>query len=162
MKKPTKQGTETLTEVKIMQFLEKNYADKIKKHSKRITGRCYQDILYSHAEEFCCLSKAVKEGYQSSGYFCPTVFAICDYSPPRPDRGNTWYSVYYIYPRKIGKKVIYYPSRLYIPAFMSHRKNGIWGFSSGAIGSSRLLDATDHVFTTLEKMGGQYIQIGCI
>lgn len=92
------------------------------------------------------------------------VFAICCKEPKNLDSGYHHFSVYYIteegrasrfwisdeaFAKKLGAKV--------------NKNRSAWlpyiTWVSGAIGMSRLLDATDSLFTALKRISGIYTQI---
>jgi hypothetical protein len=86
-----------------------------------------------------------------------SVFAVCDKFPSRGlDYGKHYYSIYYV--NKAG-----IVCHFWFPPFMDEQNRSLsipkYGFSSGVIGMSRLLDATDHLFRRLEEMGGTYVQL---
>jgi hypothetical protein len=95
-----------------------------------------------------------------------TVKAVCDKEPRGDlDTGRHYYSVYYT--NRKGHVLRMYPAGgnlrfAHIFGFGKYTKDRsipYWVFSSGAIGMSRLLDATDSLFARLKDMGGCYAQI---
>lgn len=91
------------------------------------------------------------------------VFAICEKEPRgNLDTGNHYYSVFYTKENKV--------IRLWLNEFTKTLGGKLQSSNysiphcvwySGAIGMSRLLDATDGIFTFLKSIGGCYCQLDC-
>jgi len=93
-----------------------------------------------------------------------SVFAVCNKAPSKLDRGSHHYTIYYTTP---GGHVEYFwmgKFMLYMRASENKSSSGLryLTFSSRAIGMSRVLDATDGVFSFLKRIGGCYAQIDVI
>jgi len=91
-----------------------------------------------------------------------SVFAVCDkYPPGNLDTGSHHFSIYYI--TKEGKTCCFWagPFMEKLGANKNKMESGLkyFTFRSGVIGMSRVLDATDGVFTYLRSIGGCYAQI---
>ncbi|MCP4651109.1 MAG: hypothetical protein GY853_13670 [PVC group bacterium] len=89
------------------------------------------------------------------------VYAVCDKEPRgNLDSGNHYFSVFYV---KNNQSVCFWCNDLMRAFCCKENKNGSglrkWTFYSGAIGMSRILDATDPLFNFLKSMGGCYAQI---
>lgn len=93
-----------------------------------------------------------------------SVFAVCEKQPRNLDSGKHYYSVYYV--NEEGKTERFWPYEFAVLVGMDEQNKDRampkWVFSSRAIGMSRLLDATDGLFSFLKKLGGCYAQIDCI
>jgi hypothetical protein len=93
-----------------------------------------------------------------------SVFAICQKSPKgNLDTGRHYYSVHFVNKLGILDKVWGYDFYSVIGQESQDRDRSLdkYIFGSGAIGMSRLLDATDGLFSTLRGLGGCYVQIDC-
>lgn len=94
-----------------------------------------------------------------------SVYATCDRQPRgNLDSGRHYYSIY-------STSVKGQIERLNLSVFSlllggtenkRHRDLHYWIFESSAIGMSRLLDATNGVFTFLKSIGGCYTQLDCL
>lgn len=125
---------------------------------------------YTTAREKKSISKATEEDYENlAGQIYQVnknllegkdIFAIVEKEPQNLDRGKHYFSICYIESDKI-KKVCggnLYPligqtkqeKFRYLPPYL---------FDSGAIGMSRLLDATDTFFCILKRITGTYAQL---
>ena len=91
------------------------------------------------------------------------LFAICEKEPRgNLDTGRHYYSVNYIKNNEIHKAWFWD----FIKVFGGYDQNrdrclDKYVFGSGAIGMSRVLDATDGLFSYLKRIGGYYHQIEC-
>ena len=85
------------------------------------------------------------------------VWLECVKYPGSLDAGKHWYRLYYNMLTTEGRAV---RREFYFPPFMQKDKNDNddWTFRSGAIGMSRLIDATDNIFVLLRECGGCYAQ----
>lgn len=85
------------------------------------------------------------------------VFATVEKSPSSLDRGAHYYSLWYI---RANYELVHF----WFPPLMEHMKNGgyPYAFKSGALGMSRIIDATDDIFTLIKNCGGCYAQIDAI
>lgn len=90
------------------------------------------------------------------------VYCICDKQPRNLDSGKHYFSIYYV---KNGQnhRLWLYDFGLIVGGHRQDRDMHLprYGFSSGAIGMSRILDACDGVFSFLKRIGGHYAQIDC-
>lgn len=128
-----------------------------KKLTKYLEGKIY-DLDYEpkgyalnrSVREFLRLNNAIKKGWE--------VWAVCEKQPRNLDSGKHWFQIYYLSLEK-GKptKNIFWVTDL-MDKNRDRSMRG-FGFSSGAIGMSRLLDATNHIFCILKECGGEYKQI---
>lgn len=84
----------------------------------------------------------------------PDIWAVCTKNPANLDRGRHWFQVYYILN---GERRHFWA--LLLMDKSNDRLSYGWGFSSGAIGMSRQLDATDNIFALCKRLGGAYAQI---
>jgi len=93
-----------------------------------------------------------------------SVFAVCEKAPRNLDSGRHYYTIHY---SNVQGKVC----RLWLGEFtpfvggtVQDRDRNMYKyiFESSAIGMSRLLDATDGVFSFLRSLGGCYAQINVI
>jgi hypothetical protein len=83
-----------------------------------------------------------------------SVFAICTKEPRNLDSGKHYYQVFYNNEKGITS-IFWFP-----PIMGKTEKSGRrWSFTSGAIGMSRVFDATDVIFNLLKFAGGCYVQI---
>lgn len=97
-------------------------------------------------------------------YGRPQVFAVLEKAPPgNLDTGRHYWSVWYI---RNGTPCIVWPGGgnrmlgdMLGMIWTNKRLRRGWNFGSGAIGMSRLMDATDRLFYSLKSMGGCYAQI---
>jgi hypothetical protein len=110
------------------------------------------------AQQFVALNDAIISGRD--------VFATCEKRPNGSlDKGRHYFNIHFVTPDghveminprayggDAGAAVLHLGSR-------DNIENGF--FSSGAIGMSRLLDATEGVFSLLRRAGGTYVQIDC-
>lgn len=91
-----------------------------------------------------------------------SVFAVCEKEPRNLDAGRHYFSVYYI-DEKGQTNIIWGGENLYslIGQDRQDRDRNVrrYIYSSRAIGMSRLLDATDRLFSTLKSISGTYTQI---
>lgn len=132
----------------IKDYLEKHPED-IKRVSKK-TG--YANILQQAARELYMLNEAMLNDYE--------VWADCEKWPRgNLDTGKHWYQIWYLDLASGGKPVRHHFWALLFMDRNPSRQGFGYGFSSGAIGMSRLLDATNHIFTILKNMGGCYGQL---
>jgi hypothetical protein len=93
-----------------------------------------------------------------------SVFAICQkYPKGNLDTGRHYYSVHFVNKQGVLDKVWGYDYYSVIGQESQDRDRNLdkYIFASGAIGMSRLLDATDGLFSTLRSLGGCYAQIDC-
>lgn len=91
------------------------------------------------------------------------LFAICEKEPRgNLDTGRHYYSVNYIKNGEICK-VWLWDFIKHVGGYRQDRNRSIdrYIFASGAIGMSRLLDATDGLFSYLKRIGGYYTQLDC-
>lgn len=94
-----------------------------------------------------------------------SVFAVCDKSPPgNLDTGSHHFSVHYT--TKKGETCCFWAGLFmeYLGASKNRMESGLryFTFRSGAIGMSRLLDATDGLFSYLRNISGCYAQINTL
>lgn len=93
-----------------------------------------------------------------------SVFAVCDKMPRNLDSGSHHYSIFYV--TKDGRVSNFWMGKfmLVIGGGRNKIESGLRHitFSSGAIGMSRVLAATDGVFNFLRRIGGCYAQIDVI
>ena len=116
--------------------------------------------------------KAINDILATKDYPDRTLFAICEKEPRENlDTGrhyysvnyimnNDYYSVNYIKNNEIHK-AWFYEFITVIGGYDQNRDRYMdkFVFGSGAIGMSRLLDATDGLFNYLERIGGYYHQL---
>lgn len=102
-------------------------------------------------DDFVRLNTAIKKKWQ--------VWAECEKYPRTYDAGKHWYQIYYLGLDNKGNPVKHMFWCIAIMDKNRDRSMRGYGFSSGAIGMSRLLDATDIVFNILQKCGGEYKQL---
>lgn len=94
-----------------------------------------------------------------------SVFAVCDREPRgNLDTGRHYYSVHYA---DASGQVVRFWVGEFTPFLggehqSRHRWAPYWIYSSGAIGMSRVLDATDGIFNFLHHLGGCYAQLDVI
>jgi hypothetical protein len=91
-----------------------------------------------------------------------TLFAICEKMPRNLDSGRHYYSINYVHDNRI-KKLFLGDFIKVVHGDIQNRDKCIdkYIFSSGAIGMSRTLDATDGLFSYLREIGGYYTQLNC-
>jgi hypothetical protein len=93
------------------------------------------------------------------------VFAVCDKYPANLDRGRHYFSVFYVNGKGQAEKIWVADEglRYLIRMDRQDRDQGIprYGFQSGCIGMSRVLDATDGLFSYIKSCTGTYAQINC-
>lgn len=103
-------------------------------------------------QQFVDLNTAIKKKWQ--------VWAECEkYPRGNLDSGRHWYQIYYLGLDVEGNPVKH---MFWCVALMDKNRDRSmrgYGFSSGAIGMSRLIDATDHIFTILKNCDGEYKQL---
>lgn len=90
------------------------------------------------------------------------VFAICEKEPRNLDSGRHYFSIRYVMNNKVCILCLQYFTEVLGGDTMTDRSQRKWLYGSGAIGMSRLLDATNGVFTFLKELGGCYSQIDTI
>lgn len=94
-----------------------------------------------------------------------SVYATCDRQPRgNLDTGHHYYSIHMVSAKGQLERLNLDVFSLLLGGTENkrHRDLCYWIFSSGAIGTSRLLDATDEVFVFLQHAGGCYTQLGCL
>ena len=106
------------------------------------------DIRQTIAQIMYDLNAAVIAGH--------SFFAICEYDAPRMDKGNTYYSLYYVKDNRVTQVYAGDSGMPYLGAQKS-RHLGFWTFVSGAIGSNRLTDATKYFRSLLYQTTGTKI-----
>ena len=123
------------------------------KATKALYRLATPDDIKSLAEKLCGLNDALLN-YRD-------VFANCVKEPRNLDAGRHYYEVYFI--DKQGKANLVFTDALYplIGMIRQDRDRSMrrYLFSSGAIGMSRVLDATDGPFSFLRELTGTYAQI---
>lgn len=139
---------------KLQSMLASGYTSKTEK--KALKGASDYDIK-KLASDLYQLNEALLTGR--------TVTAICEKQPRNLDSGKHYYSVYFTTEK--GELDIVWGGEFLYPLIHQDRQDRDRGmrryiFASGAIGMSRLLDATDGLFTTLRKITGTYTQINCL
>jgi hypothetical protein len=145
--------------------MEKRITEQIKKHLESkgwipfkknemaVLRRVTPDQITRLAEQMVGLNEALLNGWD--------VFSICEKEPRgNLDTGLHYYSVWYM---KDNYRNQFWAGDLH---FLAHqdantRNNGVpyLCFYSGAIGMSRLLDATDALFCFLKSLTGTYAQL---
>jgi hypothetical protein len=104
----------------------------------------------------------VLEGLNNALLFDRSVFCVCDKEPRNLDSGSHYYSVYYV-DEKGQDQIVWEGESLYwfIGQDRQDRDRSIrrYIYKSGAIGMSRVLDATDGLFTCLKSITGTYAQL---
>lgn len=90
------------------------------------------------------------------------IFALCVKEPRNLDSGRHYFSVNYIKDGEI-QKVWLWDFIKHVGGYDQNRDRNMdkFVFGSGAIGMSRVLDATDGLFSYLRSIGGFYTQIYC-
>jgi hypothetical protein len=102
----------------------------------------------------------VSQVTDTGGYLRDAVKCICEKAPASLDRGRHYFNIYYV--ANGGIKMLRVPRCRVCRAVMGlSARDGIdtGFFSSGAIGMSRVMDATDVVFCVLRDAGGVYAQL---
>ena len=93
------------------------------------------------------------------------VFAVCDREPRgNLDSGRHYYSVHYVTEDGDVRRFWVGEFTPFLGGEAQNRHRGVpyWVYSSGAIGMSRVLDATDGIFNFLRRLGGCYAQLDVI
>ena len=130
----------------------------LKEIEKRKIKSSYHEELKHTAQALVDLNNALLKGGKG-------VYAVCEKQPRgNLDTGRHYYSIYYT---KKGEPVRLWLGQLTLELGGYRIKDSsrglpYWVWGSGAIGMSRLLAATDGVFTFLTSLGGCYAQIDCI
>lgn len=128
------------------------YSQKEKKAIKDALKNAHE--IDSIAETLHGLNEALLNGR--------TVFAECEKEPRNLDSGNHYYSVYFNN-AKAESCIVWGGEFLYryIGQDRQDRDQSMrrYIYKSGAIGMSRLLDATDGLFNRLKSITGTYAQI---
>lgn len=109
------------------------------------------ELIQHAAQELVALNDAARAGYE--------VWAECTKEPRSLDHGRHYYQIYYLNLDKEGKPR---RNKFFALILMDHSRDKYlerWAFTSRAIGMSRMLDATDHVFGILKNLGGCYMQL---
>jgi hypothetical protein len=106
-----------------------------------------------YAKQYFELYQAVLVGKEKR---CNSVFATLESMPAggNLDKGKHYYNVYYV--------VNGGASRFNVAPLMDRTRSGNLCFGSGAIGMSRLVDATDIVFCYLRDLTGVYVQLDTV
>ena len=142
----------SISEQEIEKYLTHNYADYVKSVVKKTSLETPKSILAQAARELFLLNEAMLKGYE--------VWADCEKSPRgNLDTGKHWFQIWFLDLDKTGKPIRHH---FWALLFMDKNRDNScfkWGFSSGAIGMSRLLDSTEIVFRILRKLGGCYTQL---
>lgn len=93
-----------------------------------------------------------------------SVFAVCDKAPRNLDSGNHYYSVFYT--NAMGEVIRLWTAEFtpFLGGVRQDRDRNLmrWIWCSGVIGMSRVLDATNGIFSFLRELGGCYAQIDVI
>lgn len=141
----------SIPESEIRDYLEKHYPEDIKRVSKKAKVT-KDDVLQQATRELFLLNEAMLKNYE--------VWADCEKWPRgNLDTGKHWYQIWFLDLSKDGIPIRrHFWALLFMDRNPSSQGYG-YGFSSGAIGMSRLQDATDHIFRILKNMGGCYGQL---
>lgn len=128
----------------------KDNEDLLKNAAKvsKVTHDVIEDILRQNANELVSINDAILKG---RNFYYETVREPQDIS-----KGAIYLTVYFL---DLDSKGQPYKRLIFAPMFMSQSKRYGWIFKSNAIGKSRVLDATDYMFTTIKHIGGSYIQL---
>lgn len=113
----------------------------------------FEEQIERAAGQFMELNDAILAGR--------SVWADCEKWPTRLENGRHYYSVLFV--NKAGRVQKFWPMWL-APAFGMDEQNrnrdlSKWVFSSGAIGMSRVLDATDPLGNFSKAVGAGYFQL---
>lgn len=135
----------------VKKYLEENYMKQAKKLVKESSYDTIESIFDYSARELISFNHALHCGHE--------VWAECTkYPKGYLETGRHWYQIYYLeIENNKPVKRHFWPLLLMDKARTQHSFG--YGFSSGAIGMSRLLDATDCVFNILKRLGGHYCQL---
>lgn len=132
----------------VAEWLKGNRKEAIKRQVKK-TGRSVEQLIEQAALELVDLNNALLKDYP--------VWADCCKEPKgNLDSGKHWFQIYYLGMQDNKPIKHHFWALLYMDK--SKNQDYRWGFSSGAIGMSRLLASTDAVFRDLKSMGGCYAQ----
>jgi len=141
-------------EKEIRKYLNKaNTKAKIKKYKLTISN---YDIEFA-ASRLKGLNDALLDGR--------SVFAVCDKHPPgNLDTGRHHFSVYYVGKKSIVLGVYLYDIMRLLGATKNTRNSGLryYTWSSGAIGMSRIQNATSGLSRFLKDIGGCAFQLDVI
>lgn len=126
------------------------YSELLKKKAKQL-NETQEYLLKQASRELVALNNAILAGHQ--------IRALLEKYPRNLDSGKHWFQIEY--PIMNEDKTLSI-TKFWALLFMDKNNDRScfgWGFSSSAIGMSRMLDATDHVFNIIGRLGGKYIQL---
>lgn len=118
----------------------------------------------SIAKDLKAINDIIADSKRKGGFVSDKLFAICEKEPRgNLDSGRHYYSVHYIKDGSINKAWFWGGFIKVLGGYVQNRDMHLdkYIFGSGAIGMSRLLDATDGLFSYLRRIGGYYTQIDC-
>ena len=135
---------------KIKNALSKDIQTYNHEHNKKID--IFPETLDDIAGRLADLVSAINNDY--------SVFAICEKEPPSLDKGNHYFSVCYVKDNIVNKLWLSEAIVLFGGKISKNHNLPRFAFCSGAIGMSRVLDATDKLFRWLANVGlCKYVQI---
>jgi CRISPR/Cas system-associated endonuclease/helicase Cas3 len=150
-----------MTSDEIARIIESQLDDMIKKDYYTTKEKKNYKTALNHKEAITELAQTL-QGLNDALLCGRTVFAECEKEPRNLDSGNHYYSVYYN-DEKGQTQIVWGGEFLYLFIGQDRqdrdRSMRRYIFKSGAIGMSRLLDATDALFVRLKTITGTYAQI---
>jgi len=129
---------------KIKNALSKDIQTYNREHNKKIN--IFPETLDDIAGRLADLVSAINNDY--------SVFAICEKEPPSLDKGNHYFSVCYVKDNIVNKLWLSEAIVLFGGKISKNRNLPRFVFCSGAIGMSRLFDATHSLFRWLSNVTG--------
>jgi len=129
---------------KIKNALSKDIQTYNHEHNKKIN--IFPETLDDIAGRLADLVSAINNDY--------SVFAICEKEPPSLDKGNHYFSVCYVKDNIVNKLWLSEAILLFDGKISKNRNLPRFVFCSGAIGMSRLFDATHSLFRWLSNVTG--------
>ena len=129
---------------KIKNALSKDIQTYNHEHNKKID--IFPETLDDIAGRLADLVNAINNDY--------SVFAICEKEPPSLDKGNHYFSVCYVKDNIVHKLWLSEAILLFDGKISKNRNLPRFVFCSGAIGMSRLFDATHSLFRWLSNVTG--------
>ena len=114
------------------------------------------------AEDLALINKAIVKSAKADGGYCRDVVTCECSKAPRGnlDSGRHYFNVYFVDPKAGSIEMLKIIGPVSRAVMGLGKRDGIdtGFFSSGAIGMSRQLDATDIIFKILKAAGGVYAQ----
>jgi hypothetical protein len=152
-----------MTSAQVLAFMKSELAELEKQGEwskalyKKVMRGLSESGLISAANSLAGLNDALMSGR--------SVYAVCDKEPRgNLDTGAHYYSVWWVDEMSITHALYLGSFGLLLGAEVNNRVHYLsdYVWRSSAIGMSRLLDATDGIFSFLKRAGGCYAQIACV